>query len=153
MARVLQLLVVFMTMSVAFAAHAQRKPGATKPPGGPSRGWSNRQAFDLAKEGIDAHQKGDEVLCVARDQASVTVEATRSAAGETYSFRETYTLAEGENKRVEVLLTKQALTPEELECLRRATTYEEKLACIEHKSTKPNVHIGVDLSGYTDSLN
>src|SRR5262249_3743028 len=70
---------VLATMSIAFVVHAQRKPSGTKPPTptpapSPARGWQNHQAFELAKEGIEAHQKGDDVLCVARDQASLAIE-------------------------------------------------------------------------------
>jgi hypothetical protein len=246
--------VVLALAATTAAARAQQRKnppptGVLPSPSPPSRGWTSHQALELAKEGIDAHQRGDEQLCVARDQASlaveehpwvrlhlatclaalgrvrealgaanvalgvgiresdaelrrvaqdrvekllarvahvqlalpkdvdgiavtingaplrqrlgdaipvdpgtVTVSAARALHGEKWTFAETLTLADGESRRVEVLFAKSALSDAELECLRRATTYEEKLDCIKQVSVAPKVHVGVDMSGYTDSL-
>ncbi len=254
-ARALGIALVALVATTTLVARAQPakknppKPSATAPPP-PTRGWQNHQALELAKEGIDAHQRGDETLCVARDLASlaveehpwvrlhlatclaalgrvrealgaasialgtamreedvelrkaaqervekllarlahvqlvlpkdsdgisvtingaplrqklrdtipvdpgeVTISASRVLHGEKYAFEEKLVLGDGEAKRVEVLLAKSALTDSELECLRKATTYEEKLECLRHASSKPNVHVGLDFSAYTDSLN
>lgn len=85
------------------------------------------------------------------DPGDYVVEAEREDRGETTTFREKGTLAEGEEKTVEILLKPNNLPLGQEECLKNAATYEEKLACIEEKSTKPNVHVELDTSGYTDS--
>jgi hypothetical protein len=85
------------------------------------------------------------------DPGDFVIEAERDENGEKYSFRETGTLAEGEDKVVEVILKPNKLPKGQEDCLREAQTYEEKIACIEEKSTKPNVHVGLEFSGYTDN--
>ena len=86
------------------------------------------------------------------DPGDHVVTAERSARGERSAFRDAFTLKEGDDKVVEVVLKPSSLTEGERECAERATTYEEKLACFERKTTKPNVRVGLDMSGYTDSL-
>lgn len=85
------------------------------------------------------------------DPGDYVIEAEREEKGEKYEFREKGTLEEGEDKVIEVLLKPKRLPEGQEECLREASTYEEKLACIEEKSTKPNVHVGLEFSGYTDN--
>jgi hypothetical protein len=85
------------------------------------------------------------------DPGDYVIEAEREEAGEKYTFREKGTLAEGEDKVVEIILKPNKLPEGQEECLREAQTYEEKIACIEEKSTKPNVHVGLEFSGYTDN--
>lgn len=85
------------------------------------------------------------------DPGDYVVEAEREEGGEKYSFREKGTLAEGEDKVIEIILKPNKLPEGQEECLREAQTYEEKIACIEEKQTKPNVHVGLEFSGYTDN--
>lgn len=85
------------------------------------------------------------------DPGDYVIEAEREEGGEKYTFREKGTLAEGEDKVVEVILKPNKLPEGQEECLREAQTYEAKIACIEEKSTKPNVHVGLEFSGYTDN--
>jgi hypothetical protein len=87
------------------------------------------------------------------DPGDYVVEAERRDAQGRWFFREKGTLAEGEDKKIEILLRPDFLAPPVEECLRTAETYEQKLACIEEKSTKPNVRVGIDFSAYTDTTN
>ncbi len=87
------------------------------------------------------------------DPGEHVAEATKTDKGETLAFKEEMTLAEGEDKTIEVILKPNFLDKGTEDCLRDASTYEEKLACVEKKKTTPNVRIGVEISGYTDSTN
>jgi hypothetical protein len=87
------------------------------------------------------------------DPGDYAIEAEREEKGDQYFFRDKGTLEPGEEKTVEVLLKKKAVPPGQQECLDAAESYEAKLRCIEEKQTKPNVRIGVEMSGYTDSTN
>lgn len=216
----------------------------------PPRAWKNKNAFELAKKAIEAHEAGDEALCIQKDQASLAVEehplvrlhlatclaasgkikeglasantvleaaiagddvelrriaservaqllgrmphvklrlpkdvdglvvtfnrvpvrtqqlkdpipldpgeyevaAERVHLGERYTFTDHVTLKDGQYKVVEVLLTKTNLTESEKECLDKSTTYDQKVACIEHKSQKPKVTAGAEISGYSDNI-
>lgn len=85
------------------------------------------------------------------DPGEYTIEAVREDKGDRYTFKEKVTLGEGEDKEVEVLAKKDHL-PEDTElCLRDAKTYKDRLKCIEEPTTHPNVHVGIEMSGYTDS--
>lgn len=84
------------------------------------------------------------------DPGDYVVEAEREEKGDQLTFREKGTLGEGEDKVIEVLLKPNKLPLGQEECLKEAETYEEKLACIEEKSTKPNFKVGLEFSGYTD---
>jgi hypothetical protein len=90
---------------------------------------------------------------IAVDPGDHVVDAERENKGDRELFKERMTLAEGDEKTIEIVLKPTNATQSEIDCLQSATTYEEKLACVERKSTKPNVHIGLDASGYTDSTN
>jgi hypothetical protein len=85
------------------------------------------------------------------DPGEYTIEAVREEKGDRYYFKERITLEEGDEKTVEVLPKKDNLPEEVEQCLRDATTYKERLKCIEEPSTHPNVRIGIEMSGYTDS--
>jgi len=243
---------VMTVQSASFAAprdQAQRRRPPAEAAQQPSRGWSNQQALELAKEGIEAKKNGDLQLCLTKDQSSLaiedhpyvrlhvssclaglgrfkdalvnardalaagiknedddlkraalarvqelmpklarikfefpdktdnlkitingqplrpdqvnrslsvdpgdyTVEAVREERGERYFFREKVTLAEGEEKGVEVLPKRDHLPDETEKCLRDAKTYKDRLKCIEEPSTHPNVRVALEMSGYTDS--
>jgi len=90
---------------------------------------------------------------IAVDPGDHVIEAERTVKGDRQQFKERITLADGEDKAIEIVLKPSNLTQSEKECLESSSTYEEKLACVERKSTKPNVRIGLDTSGYTDSTN
>lgn len=87
------------------------------------------------------------------DPGDYTVEAIREEKGERYTFKGTVTIAEGEDKTIEVLPKQDHLSQDIEACLRNAKTYRERLKCIEETQTRPNVHVGLELSGYTDSTN
>lgn len=80
----------------------------------------------------------------------VVAEATRD--GERAAFREAFTAKEGEDRIVEVVVRPSHLTDAERECAERAADYEAKIACFERATSRPNVRAGVEVSGYTDSL-
>lgn len=85
------------------------------------------------------------------DPGDYTVEASREEKGDRYIFKEKITIGEGEEKTVEVLPKKDHLPDEVERCLRDAKTYKERLKCIEEPTTHPNVRVGLEMSGYTDS--
>lgn len=88
---------------------------------------------------------------IAVDPGDHIVDAERTVKGDRSLFKERITLGEGEEKNIEIVLKPTNATQGEIECLQNATTYEQKLACVERKSSKPAVHVGLDASGYTDS--
>lgn len=88
---------------------------------------------------------------IAVDPGDHVIEAEQSTGPERGLFKERFTLGDGEDKNVEVVLRPTNLTPGEVECAERAASYEEKLACFERKPTKPDVRIALEASGYTDS--
>ncbi len=87
------------------------------------------------------------------DPGEYTVEAVREEKGERYLFKEKITLAEGDDRRLEVLPKRDHLEADIEECLRNARTYRERLKCIEEPTTHPNVRVGIEMSGYTDTTN
>ncbi len=90
---------------------------------------------------------------IAVDPGDHVIDAERDDKGERSLFKERVTFKEGEDKTVEIVPKPTNATSSEVECLQRATSYEEKLACVERKSTRPNVHVGLETSAYTDSTN
>jgi hypothetical protein len=75
----LMLAVITAHANAAPSSVAQRRPvpapaPAAAPAAAPSRGWSNPQALQLAKEGIEAKKNGDIALCLQKDQASLALE-------------------------------------------------------------------------------
>jgi len=85
------------------------------------------------------------------DPGEYTVEAAREEKGDRYYFKEKISIEEGEEKEIEILPKKDHLPDDVETCLRNAKTYKERLKCIEEPSTSPNVHLGIEMSGYTDS--
>jgi hypothetical protein len=91
---------------------------------------------------------------IAVDPGDHVVEAERTEkGGDRQLFKERITLADGEEKTIEIVLKPTNATETEIQCLQTATSYDEKLACVERKSSKPNVHVGLESSAYTDSTN
>jgi hypothetical protein len=90
---------------------------------------------------------------IAVDPGDHVIDAERDHKGDRELFKDRITLAEGEEKTIEIVLKPTNATQSEIDCLQNATSYEEKLACVERKSSKPNVHVGLEGSGYTDSTN
>jgi hypothetical protein len=90
---------------------------------------------------------------IAVDPGDHVIDAERDNKGDHELFKDRLTLAEGEEKTIEIVLKPTNTTQSEIDCLQQATSYDEKLACVERKSTKPNVHVGLEGSGYTDSTN
>jgi hypothetical protein len=90
---------------------------------------------------------------IAVDPGDHVVDAERDNKGDHELFKDRITLAEGEEKTIEIVLKPTNTTQSEIDCLQQATSYDEKLACVERKSSKPNVHVGLEGSGYTDSTN
>ncbi|MFO0735642.1 MAG: DUF3570 domain-containing protein [Labilithrix sp.] len=87
------------------------------------------------------------------DPGKYVVKAVREEKGERYSFEGEVKLAEGEDKTIEVLPKQDHLSPDIENCLRNAKSYKERLKCIEETQTRPNIHVGLEFSGYTDSTN
>lgn len=90
---------------------------------------------------------------IAIDPGDHVIEAERTEKGDRELFKDRITLADGEEKTIEIVLKPTNATQSEIDCLQNATSYDEKLACVERKSSKPNVHIGLESSAYTDSTN
>lgn len=90
---------------------------------------------------------------IAIDPGDHVVEAQRTDKGEQTEFKDRFTLANGEEKTIEIVLKPPNVDKVTLDCFEKATTYEERIACFEKKSAKPNVHVGLEASGYTDSTN
>ena len=90
---------------------------------------------------------------IAVDPGDHIIDAERDNKGDHELFKERITLAQGDEKTIEIVLKPTNTTQSEIDCLQSATSYDEKLACVERKSTKPNVHVGIEGSGYTDSTN
>jgi hypothetical protein len=90
---------------------------------------------------------------IAVDPGDHIIDAERDNKGDHELFKERITLAEGDERTIEIVLKPTNATQSEIDCLQNATSYEEKLACVERKSSKPNVHVGLEGAGYTDSTN
>ncbi|MBA3376568.1 MAG: hypothetical protein H0U00_12300, partial [Actinobacteria bacterium] len=90
---------------------------------------------------------------IAVDPGDHVIDAERDNKGDHELFKDRITLAEGDEKTIEIVLKPTNATASEIECLQNATSYDEKLACVERKSSKPNVKVGLEASGYTDSTN
>jgi Protein of unknown function (DUF3570) len=90
---------------------------------------------------------------IAVDPGDHVVEAERTFKGEQQEYKDKFTLADGEEKTLEIVLKPVTVDKVMIDCLEHATSYDEKLACVERKSSKPSVHIGLESSGYTDSTN
>lgn len=86
------------------------------------------------------------------DPKEYTLVASKEERGERYSFRETITLEEGDDRVIEILPKQDHLSDDREDCLRRAKNYRERLKCIEEQVSRPNVHVGIQFSAYTDSI-
>lgn len=90
-------------------------------------------------------------LRIAVDPGDHIIVAERTEKGEKARYEEHIALADGEERTLEIVLKPQNMTDGERACGEAATSYEEKLACFERKSTRPNVHLGLEASAYSDS--
>jgi hypothetical protein len=248
-ARWLVVVVAALLTATTAGAAPKSRPAPQPQAAAPTRGWSNPEALDLAKQGIEAKRNGDVQLCLQKDQQSLaledhpyvklhissclaavgrfkdglvaardalaaaiknededlkraaltrvqelmvkvarikleipektddykitmngitlkpgqtgknltldpgeyTIEAVRESKGERYVFKEKVTIGEGEEKTVEILPKKDHTENEVEGCIRKAKSYNERLKCIEEPSSHPNVRVGLEMSGYTDS--
>ena len=85
------------------------------------------------------------------DPGDYVVTAERTDKGEKERYEDHFSLTDGEEKTLEIVLKPQNLSDTERACVEAATSYDEKLACFERKSARPNVRIAVEASAYTDS--
>ncbi len=85
------------------------------------------------------------------DPGPHVVSAESEHKGERLVFREEIELEEGGDETLEIKPKPTQTSKEQEECLRNARTYDEQLECVLKKSTKPNVNLGIELAGYTDS--
>ncbi len=85
------------------------------------------------------------------DPKEYTLVASKEEKGERYSFRETISLEEGDDKIIEILPKQDHLSEDRETCLHQAKSYRERLTCIEEPESRPNVHVGIAIGGYTDS--
>ena len=90
---------------------------------------------------------------IAVDPGDHVIEAEGTRKGEATTFKQRITLADGDEKTIEILLKPVTVDKGTLECIEAATNYDERLACVEKKSSKPSVHVGIEAAGYTDSTN
>src|SRR5262249_40635263 len=61
-------------------------------------------------------------------------------------------VADGQTVIVKIKLRPARLTEGQLQCLANATSDDEAEECIKTEKTPIAVHLGVDMSGYTDTL-
>lgn len=74
--------------------------------------------------------------------------------GERYFYDNSeVTIAAKEEKTLDVILTKSSFNKIELDCMEKATTLDEKQACSTVKRASITAHIGVEMSGYSDTTN
>lgn len=88
---------------------------------------------------------------ITMDPGPHVVAAESEHKGERLVDRQEVELAEGAEEEVEIKPKLTKTTKEQEECLRNARSYEEQLECVLVKETKPNVRVGLELAGYTDS--
>ncbi|MBX3222137.1 MAG: DUF3570 domain-containing protein [Labilithrix sp.] len=87
------------------------------------------------------------------DPGTHSVHAEGLLRGARVSSDETFDVKEGETALVKVKLKPVALTKGQLECMVSAKTQEEILACLPQDRKPLQVHVGLEMSGYTDSIN
>lgn len=88
------------------------------------------------------------------DPGKYVIEAVREEDGGKYTFKTTITLGEGEEKTVEVLPKLDKPSSKTDQCLEKATNYQERVKCVEVAPEKDTfVHVGLEFSGYTDTVN
>lgn len=87
------------------------------------------------------------------DPGKHTVHAEGLLRGARVSSDETFEVKEGETALVKIKLKPVALTKGQLECMVSAKTQAEILACLPQDRKPLQVHVGLEMSGYTDSIN
>jgi hypothetical protein len=87
------------------------------------------------------------------DPGSHNVHAEGLLRGARVSSDEKFDVKEGETALVKIKLKPVALTKGQLECMVSAKTQEEILACLPQDRKPLRVYVGLDTSGYTDTLN
>jgi tetratricopeptide (TPR) repeat protein len=87
------------------------------------------------------------------DPGSHNVHAEGLLRGARVSSDEKFDVKEGETALVKIKLKPVALTKGQLECMVSAKTQDEILACLPQDRKPLQVHIGLETSGYTDSIN
>ncbi len=86
------------------------------------------------------------------DPGSHNAHAEGVMRGARVTFDQKVDVKDGETVVVKVKLRPARLTEGQLQCLANATTDEEAAACIAVEKTPLAVHLGLDFSGYTDTL-
>ena len=86
------------------------------------------------------------------DPGKHTVHAEGILRGARVSSDETFEVKEGETALVKIKLKPVALTKGQLECMVSAKTQQEILACLPQDRKPLQVHVGLEMSGYTDSV-
>lgn len=86
------------------------------------------------------------------DPGTHVVHAEGLLRGARVSSDEKFEVKEGETALVKIKLKPVALTKGQLECMVSAKTQEEILACLPQDRKPLQVHVGLEMSGYTDSI-
>ncbi len=86
------------------------------------------------------------------DPGAHNVHAEGLLRGARVSSDEKFEVKEGETAVVNIKLKPVALTKGQLECMVAAKTQEEILACLPKETKSLQVHVGLDMSAYTDSI-
>jgi tetratricopeptide (TPR) repeat protein len=86
------------------------------------------------------------------DPGAHEVHAEGLLRGARVSSDEKFDVKEGEPALVKIKLKPVALTKGQLECMVSAKTQEEILACLPQDRKPLLVHVGLDVSGYTDTI-
>ena len=87
------------------------------------------------------------------DPGTHNVHAEGLLRGARVSSDEKFEVKEGESAQVKIKLKPVALTKGQLECMVTAKTQQEILACLPSDRKPLQVHVGVETSAYTDSIN
>ncbi len=87
------------------------------------------------------------------DPGSHSVHAEGLLRGARVSSDEKFDVKEGETALVKIKLKPVALTKGQLECMVSAKTQEEILACLPSDKKPLHISAGLEMSGYTDSIN
>lgn len=86
------------------------------------------------------------------DPGSHSVHAEGLLRGARVSSDDKFDVKEGETALVKIKLKPVALTKGQLECMVSAKTQEEILACLPKEGKPLQIHLGIETSGYTDTL-
>ena len=81
------------------------------------------------------------------------IRAEAEIGGERFVFDREVVIKPKEELSLNVPLSKTLLTRTMLECVERAKTLDEEQACYTDKGSSINAHIGVEMSGYSDTTN